>query len=87
MSSSVIYLNGIKVGSWTYGYNSFIVDDASEVANFGGENCFSVSMLILRSMVPVGTPELESIAKFRAQILPSAHIGEWGCLCSYSRGE
>ena len=41
MASPVIYLNGQKVGSWTYGYNSFWID-ATEAANFGGENVLAV---------------------------------------------
>lgn len=41
MASPKIYLNGREVGSWTYGYNSFWLD-ATEAANFGGENVLSV---------------------------------------------
>jgi beta-galactosidase/beta-glucuronidase len=41
MASPVIYLNGQKVGSWTYGYNSFWID-ATAAANFGGENVLAV---------------------------------------------
>ena len=41
MANPEVYLNGKKVGSWVYGYNSFNVD-ATEAANFGGENVLAV---------------------------------------------
>ena len=37
MANPTIYLNGKKVGSWTYGYNSFWLD-ATDAARFGSDN-------------------------------------------------
>ncbi|MDF1575386.1 MAG: glycoside hydrolase family 2 TIM barrel-domain containing protein [Bacteroidales bacterium] len=41
MASPEIYLNGQKVGSWIYGYNSFWID-ATEAARFGESNVLVV---------------------------------------------
>ncbi len=41
MASPKVYLNGHKVGSWIYGYNSFSVD-ATEAAKFGDNNVLTV---------------------------------------------
>jgi beta-galactosidase len=41
MANPQVYLNGKKVGSWRYGYNSFWID-ATEEANFGGANVLAV---------------------------------------------
>ena len=41
MANPVVYLNGVEVGSWVYGYNSFHID-ATEAARFGEENTLAV---------------------------------------------
>jgi beta-galactosidase len=41
MANPEVYLNGEKVGSWGYGYNSFWID-ATEMARFGGTNVLAV---------------------------------------------
>ena len=41
MANPVVYLNGEKVGSWIYGYNSFWID-ATEAARFGDTNVLVV---------------------------------------------
>ena len=41
MANPSVYLNGLKVGSWRYGYNSFWID-ATDAAGFGAENVLVV---------------------------------------------
>lgn len=43
MSHAEVYINGRKVGSWPYGYNSFWFDITSYV-NEGGNNCIAVRL-------------------------------------------
>lgn len=42
MASPTVYLNGKKVGSWIYGYNSFHID-ATDAANIPGKNILTVN--------------------------------------------
>jgi len=41
MASPTVYLNGKKIGSWIYGYNSFWID-ATDAARFGENNILAV---------------------------------------------
>ncbi|MGJ8651280.1 MAG: glycoside hydrolase family 2 TIM barrel-domain containing protein [Opitutaceae bacterium] len=76
MSSPVVYLNGQKVGSWIYGYNSFWVD-ATEAANFGGSNVMTVHA-DTRAHGSRWYPGAGIYRKITMRFVDTVHIPVWG---------
>jgi beta-galactosidase len=76
MSDPKVYLNGKQVGSWTYGYNSFIVD-ASAAANFNGDNVLAVHA-DTRNHGSRWYPGAGIYRKVTARLVSPLHIPEWG---------
>jgi beta-galactosidase/beta-glucuronidase len=76
MASPKIYLNGREVGSWTYGYNSFWID-ATEAANFGGENVLAVHA-DTRVHQSRWYPGAGIYRKVTMRLVDPVHIPVWG---------
>jgi len=76
MANPVIYLNGEKVGSWRYGYNSFWID-ATEVAQFGGTNSLVVHA-DTREHFSRWYPGAGMYRKVGMRLVDPVHIPVWG---------
>lgn len=76
MASPTVYLNGEKVGSWIYGYNSFWID-ATEAANFGGENMLTIHVDTRRHRSR-WYPGAGIYRKISKRLVNPVHIPVWG---------
>jgi beta-galactosidase len=76
MSSPTVYLNGNKVGSWLYGYNSFVID-ATDAAIFGGNNVLAVHA-DTRAHGSRWYPGAGIYRKATARLVGPVHIPVWG---------
>ncbi|MCU0779983.1 MAG: DUF4982 domain-containing protein [Akkermansiaceae bacterium] len=76
MSSPTVYLNGKKVGSWLYGYNSFVID-ATDAAAFGGSNLLAVHA-DTRAHGSRWYPGAGIYRKVTARLVDPVHIPVWG---------
>lgn len=76
MASPSVYLNGKKVGSWIYGYNSFWID-ATDAANFGGENVLTVHA-DTREHTSRWYPGAGIYRKISTRLVDPVHIPVWG---------
>lgn len=76
MANPTIYLNGQKVGSWRYGYNSFWVD-ATDAAVFGGSNVLTVHA-DTRQHGSRWYPGAGIYRKIGMRLVDPVHIPVWG---------
>lgn len=76
MANPQVYLNGEKVGSWRYGYNSFWID-ATEAANFGGSNVLSIHA-DTRQHGSRWYPGAGIYRKIGKRLVDPLHIPVWG---------
>ena len=76
MASPTVYLNGKKVGSWIYGYNSFHLD-ATDAANFDGENVLTVHA-DTREHFSRWYPGGGVYRKITLRLVDPVHIPVWG---------
>ena len=76
MASPTIYLNGQKVGSWNYGYNSFWID-ATDAAKFGEENVLTVHA-DTRQHQSRWYPGGGIYRKITLRVVEPVHIPVWG---------
>lgn len=76
MANPTIYLNGEKVGSWRYGYNSFWVD-ATEAAKFGETNVLTVHA-DTRQHHSRWYPGAGIYRKVSMRLVDPVHIPVWG---------
>ena len=76
MANPVVYLNGEKVGSWRYGYNSFWID-ATEMALFGGTNVLVVHA-DTREHSSRWYPGAGIYRKVGMRLVDPVHIPVWG---------
>ena len=76
MSSPTVYLNGKKIGSWLYGYNSFVID-ATDAAVFGGRNVLAVHA-DTRAHGSRWYPGAGIYRKVTARLVDPIHIPVWG---------
>jgi beta-galactosidase len=76
MASPVVYLNGVQVGSWIYGYNSFWLD-ATKAAAFGGENVLTVHA-DTREHASRWYPGAGIYRKVTLRLVDPVHIPVWG---------
>lgn len=76
MASPEVWLNGVKVGSWTYGYNSFWID-ATEAARFGQSN-----LLVIKASTKNHSsrwyPGAGIYRKIGMRLVDAVHIPVWG---------
>jgi len=78
MAAPTIFLNGVKVGSWRYGYNSFWID-ATDAARFGGENVLVVHA-DTREHTSRWYPGGGIYRKITMRLVNPVHIPVWGVL-------
>ncbi len=76
MANPNVYLNGQKVGSWRYGYNSFWID-ATEAAVFGGTNVLTVHA-DTRQHGSRWYPGAGIYRKIGMRLVDPLHIPVWG---------
>ena len=76
MANPSVYLNGEKVGSWIYGYNSFWID-ATDAANFGGDNVLTVHADTRRHRSR-WYPGAGIYRKVSMRLVDPVHIPVWG---------
>lgn len=76
MANPVVYLNGEKVGSWRYGYNSFWID-ATDAARFGEENVLAVHA-DTREHHSRWYPGAGIYRKVQMRLVDPVHIPVWG---------
>jgi beta-galactosidase len=76
MANPIVYLNGEKVGSWRYGYNSFWID-ATEAARFGGTNVLVVHA-DTREHSSRWYPGAGIYRKIGVRLVDPIHIPVWG---------
>ncbi len=76
MSSPEVFLNGEKVGSWSYGYNSFWID-ATEAARFGDKNVLVVHA-DTREHGSRWYPGAGIYRKVGMRLVDPVHIPVWG---------
>jgi len=76
MANPQVYLNGRKVGSWRYGYNSFWID-ATEMALFGGTNVLAVHA-DTREHSSRWYPGAGIYRKVGMRLVDPVHIPVWG---------
>ena len=76
MSAPTVYLNGKKVGSWIYGYNSFHID-ATDAARFSGENVLTVHA-DTREHYSRWYPGAGIYRKVTVRLVDSVNIPVWG---------
>jgi beta-galactosidase len=76
MANPVVYLNGKKVGSWRYGYNSFWID-ATEAARFGETNVLVVHA-DTREHTSRWYPGAGIYRKVGLRLVTPVHIPVWG---------
>jgi beta-galactosidase len=76
MASPVVYLNGVKVGSWVYGYNSFWID-ATDAALFGNTNTLVVHA-DTREHGSRWYPGAGIYRKIGMRLVDPIHIPVWG---------
>ena len=76
MANPNVYLNGQKVGSWVYGYNSFWID-ATEAAVFGGTNVLTVHA-DTREHGSRWYPGAGIYRKIGMRLVDPMHIPVWG---------
>ena len=76
MANPTVYLNGQKVGSWRYGYNSFWID-ATEAAVFGGTNVLTVHA-DTRQHGSRWYPGAGIYRKIGMRLVDPVHIPIWG---------
>ncbi len=76
MADPVVYLNGKKVGSWRYGYNSFWID-ATDAAIFGGTNLLAVHA-DTREHTSRWYPGAGIYRKIGMRLVDPVHIPVWG---------
>ena len=76
MSNPLVYLNGEKVGSWRYGYNSFWMD-ATEAARFGETNLLAVQA-DTREHTSRWYPGAGIYRKVGMRLVDAVHIPIWG---------
>ena len=76
MANPTVYLNGKEVGSWIYGYNSFVVD-ATDAAKFGGENVLTVHA-DTRQHASRWYPGAGIYRKVSMRLVNPVHIPVWG---------
>lgn len=80
MSSPIVYVNGVKVGSWIYGYNSFHLD-VTQAVHFGTENCIAIHV-DTREHGSRWYPGAGIYRKITPQLLDPVHFEEWGTFVS-----
>ena len=80
MANPEIYLNGEKVGSWRYGYNSFWLD-VTEAAMFGGSNVLVVHA-DTREHFSRWYPGAGIYRKVGMRLIDPVHIPVWGLYVS-----
>jgi beta-galactosidase len=76
MANPSVYLNGEKVGSWRYGYNSFWVD-ATEAARFGGKNVLTIHA-DTREHGSRWYPGAGMYRKMGMRLVEHVHLPVWG---------
>lgn len=76
MASPTVYLNGVQVGAWVYGYNSFWID-ATAAAVFGGENVLTVHA-DTREHASRWYPGAGIYRKVSLRLVEAVHIPVWG---------
>ena len=76
MANPVVYLNGEKVGSWRYGYNSFWID-ATDAAHFGASNVLVVHA-DTREHGSRWYPGAGIYRKVGMRLVDPVHIPVWG---------
>ncbi len=76
MANPTVYLNGQKVGSWRYGYNSFWID-ATEAARFGETNLLAVHA-DTREHTSRWYPGAGIYRKVGMRLVNPVHIPVWG---------
>jgi beta-galactosidase len=76
MANPTVYLNGQKVGSWRYGYNSFWID-ATEAAVYGGTNVLTVHT-DTREHGSRWYPGAGIYRKIGMRLVDPLHIPVWG---------
>jgi len=76
MAHPVVYLNGVEVGSWVYGYNSFWID-ATDAAHFGGTNVLVVHA-DTREHRSRWYPGAGIYRKVGMRLVDPVHIPVWG---------
>ncbi len=76
MANPNVFLNGQKVGSWVYGYNSFWID-ATEAAVFGGTNVLTVHA-DTREHGSRWYPGAGIYRKIGMRLVDPMHIPVWG---------
>jgi beta-galactosidase len=76
MSSPEVYLNGQKVGSWRYGYNSFWID-ATDAARFGETNVLVVHA-DTRELASRWYPGAGIYRKAGMRLVEQVYIPVWG---------
>ncbi len=76
MANPTVYLNGQKVGSWRYGYNSFWID-ATNAADFGGTNVLTVHA-DTREHGSRWYPGAGIYRKIGMRLVDPLHIPVWG---------
>ncbi len=76
MANPTVYLNGQKVGSWRYGYNSFWID-ATEAARFGETNVLVVHA-DTREHTSRWYPGAGIYRKVGMRLVNPVHIPVWG---------
>ncbi len=76
MANPTVYLNGKKVGSWRYGYNSFWID-ATDAAQYGGSNALVVHA-DTREHGSRWYPGAGIYRKVGMRLVDPVHIPVWG---------
>lgn len=76
MANPTVHLNGEKVGSWRYGYNSFWID-ATEAADFDGTNVLTVHA-DTRQHGSRWYPGAGMYRKIGMRLVDPRHIPVWG---------
>ncbi len=76
MASPEVYLNGQKVGSWIYGYNSFWMD-ATDAAKFGQKNVLTIHA-DTREHYSRWYPGAGIYRKISMRLVEPVHIPVWG---------
>lgn len=76
MANPEVFLNGQKIGSWRYGYNSFWID-ATEAAKFGKDNVLAVHA-DTREHGSRWYPGAGIYRKVTLRLADPVHIPEWG---------
>ncbi|MBC2606133.1 glycoside hydrolase family 2 TIM barrel-domain containing protein [Pelagicoccus albus] len=76
MANPVVYLNGVEVGSWVYGYNSFHID-ATEAARFGEVNTLAVHV-DTRGHHSRWYPGAGIYRKIGMRLVEPVHVPVWG---------